>query len=170
MKIRGFETVRRNWSRIGKDVQEHVLSIILKDGDGRKAFSYVKEIIEKLRKKQIPLEKLTIFTQLQKELDSYSSVGPHVAVAQRMKELGRVVGPGTVIPYIVVEGKGKIRDRAKLPEEVSQKSYDAEYYINNQIIPSVGKIFEVLGYKEEDLLGESVESKKQKNLSAFFKK
>jgi len=29
---------------------------------------------------------------------------------------------------------------------------DEDYYINNQIIPSVEKIFEVLGYNKEDLI------------------
>jgi len=170
IRIRGFETVRRNWSIIGKEVQEKVLNIILKEQDAKKAFDYVTDVINKLRKKEIPLEKLVIFTQLQKDMDSYTAVGPHVAVAQRMKALGKLVGAGSMIKYIVTEGKGRIRDRAKLVEETSQSEYDAEYYIKNQIIPSVGKIFEVLGYKEEEILGKSEESKKQQNLNTFFGK
>jgi DNA polymerase elongation subunit (family B) len=169
IKIRGFETVRRNWSLIGKEVQEQVLNIILREGDGNKAFSYVKEVIDKMMRKEIPPEKLIIFTQLQKEIESYASVGPHVAVAKRMKELGKVVGPGTVIPYIVTEGKGKIRDRAKLPEETAKDSYDAEYYINNQIIPTVGKLLEVMGYSTDELIEGGQVKKSQSSLNSFFK-
>ncbi|MEM3370935.1 MAG: DNA-directed DNA polymerase [Candidatus Woesearchaeota archaeon] len=169
LKIRGFETVRRNWSIIGKEVQAKVLRMILERGEGEAAFKYVRQIIEKLKEKKIPNEQLIIYTQLQKGVDEYNSVGPHVAVAQRMKELRKVVGPGTIIPYIVVEGKGRIRDRAKLPEEAEEGSYDSEYYISNQIIPSVGRIFEVLGYEEEELVGGAQGEKQQRNLSSFFK-
>ncbi|MCX6710172.1 MAG: DNA-directed DNA polymerase [Candidatus Woesearchaeota archaeon] len=170
IKIRGFETVRRNFSFIGKEVQENILNIILRENDSKKAFDYVIKTIEQLRKKEIPIEKLVIITQLQKNTEDYDSIGPHVAVAQRMKELGKPVGIGTMIRYIVTEGKGRIRDRAKLPEETKDGEYDAEYYIKNQIIPSVGKIFEVLGYKEEELLGKSEEEKAQSSLHSFFKK
>jgi DNA polymerase elongation subunit (family B) len=168
IKIRGFETVRRNWSVIGKEVQERLLNIVLREGDAKKAFEYVKDMIVKIRMKEIPLEKLIIFTQLQKDIEKYNSVGPHVAVAQRMKELGRAVGPGTMIQYIVTEGKGRIRDRAKIPEETSQESYDAEYYINNQIIPSVGRILEVMGYPEDAFVEADAKEKSQKSLSSFF--
>jgi len=39
MKVRGFETVRRNWSPIAKEAQNHVLKILLSDGDSEKAIS-----------------------------------------------------------------------------------------------------------------------------------
>jgi DNA polymerase I len=42
--------------------------------------------------------------------------------------------------------------------------YDDEYYINNQVIPAVQKIFEVLGYSKEELIG-----KLQTTLEGFFK-
>jgi len=171
LKIRGFETVRRNWSIIGKEVQAKILQMILEHGNGDAAFRYVRNVIEKLKKKEIPNEQLVIYTQLQKGIEDYSAVGPHVAVAQRMKQLGKYVGPGTIIPYIIIEGRGRIRDRAKLPEEAPEGGYDSQYYISNQIVPSVGKILEVLGYSEEDILGGgSREGVKQKDLSSFFKK
>ena len=72
--------------------------------------------------------------------------------------------PGTMINYIVVAGRGQIRDRAKFPEEVKEGQYDPEYYISHQIIPCVEKIFEVLGYKKDDLIA----SKTQKKLESFF--
>ena len=53
---------------------------------------------------------------------------------------------------------------AKLPEETAQQAYDADYYINNQVMPAVGKIFEVMGFAEEDLIQE----KEQSTLGKFF--
>jgi DNA polymerase I len=164
LKIRGFEMVRRNWSFIAKDVQEKVLEIVLKENNKVKAVEYVKSVVEELRNKTIPLEKVVIHTQLQKDIAAYTAKGPHVAVAQRLKNQGVSVGPGSIIKFVVTQGSEKIRDRAKLPDEVKQEDYDADYYINHQVIPAVERIFNVLGYTKEDLL----ESKEQKKLEGFF--
>ena len=149
LKIRGFETVRRNWSFIAKEVQKDVLKIILQEKDAKKAANYVKQTIADLRANKVPVEKMVIFTQLQKEISEYNSMGPHVAAAQRMKDKGIEVGSGSMIKYVIIKGDGmkksdkRIRDRVRLLEEISQKDYDSEYYIKNQIIPSVERIFAV---------------------------
>ena len=165
--IKGFETIRRNWSFIAKETQREILNIILKEGNPKKAFNYVKEIIINLREKKIPIEEVVIHTQLQKAISEYDSIGPHVAVAQRMVDKGIPVSPGSIIKYVITKGnkKGRIRDRAKLPEEINQNDYDADYYINNQIIPSVEKIFEVLGFEKDDLIN----SLNQSKLDTYFK-
>ncbi len=163
MKIKGFETVRRNYSLIAKHVQETVLNIVLREEAPEKAFAYVKQVIADLRERKIPKEQVIIFTQVQKALDSYENVGPHVAVARRMKEKGMHVGPGSIIGFIVTKGNGIIRDRAKLPEEVEGNDYDPDYYINHQIVPGVANIFSVLGFKEEELL----KSTEQKGLGKW---
>jgi len=165
LKIRGFETVRRNWSHIAKEVQEKVLKTILKEKDSEKAFNYVKGVVQQLRKKEVTIEKVIIHTQLKKEISSYDTVGPHVAVANRMKDKGIQVGPGLIIKYVVVKGGKRVRDRARLPNEVKQDEYDADYYIKNQVIPAVEKIFDVLGYSKEELIQKSG----QKKLERFFK-
>jgi DNA polymerase elongation subunit (family B) len=163
MKIRGFESVRRNWSFIAKDVQKRVLEIVLKEHDAAKAKLYVRDVVEKMRKNTIPLDKVVIHTALSKATTGYTSIGPHVAAAQRMEAKGMTVGAGSVIKYVVVKGKGKIRDKVKLPEETSQDEYDGEYYITNQILPGVERIFAVLGIKVDDLMS----STKQSSLEGF---
>ena len=163
MKIRGFETVRRNWSFIAKEVQREVLEIILKEHDDKKAKAYVRQVVEDLRKNKIPLNKVIIGTALSKGTEAYSSVGPHVAAAQRMESKGVSVRAGMIIRYVVIKGKGKIRDKVKLPEETAQEEYDGEYYVQNQIIPGVERIFAVLGIKVDDL----VSTTKQCSLEGF---
>jgi DNA polymerase, archaea type len=69
-----------------------------------------------------------------------------------------------MIKYIVAEGAGRIRDKAKIPGEVNEGKYDAEYYVNNQVIPAVEKILEVLGYDKDELIASD-----QSKLGAFFK-
>ena len=164
LKIKGFETVRRNWSLIAKDVQENVLEIVLRENDTQKALDYVKQVISDLRSKKIPLHEVIMHTQLQKEILDYANKGPHVAAAQRLKNKGKQISPGTIIKYVVTQGNDIIRNRVKLPDEVKDTDYDANYYIDNQVVPAVERIFNVLGYKKEDLL----EIKEQTKLEGFF--
>ena len=164
LKIVGFETIRRNVSSIAKDTQEQALNIILKENDKEKAVKYVQDIIQKLREKKITKDQVIIHTQLQKDITSYDQAGPHVVVAIRMQQKGINVGMGTLIKYIVVQGNEIVSKRSKIPEEVEEGEYDPEYYINNQVIPSVERIFNVLGYSKEEL----IESKEQSKLGSFF--
>lgn len=162
--IKGFESVRRNTSIIAKETQEKVFDIILKEKDNEKALKYVKQVIDDLRNKIVDLDKVVISIRLKKDISEYDARGPHVAVAQRLKNKGVNVGPGSSIRFIVTRGKDIIRNRSRLPEEVKQEEYDSDYYINNQVIPAVERIFNVLGYKKEDL----TELKEQTKLEGFF--
>ncbi len=164
MKVRGFETVRRNLSRIAKETQEKVLQMILNGEAKENVAGYVMDIIKELREKKVSTEKVTIKTQITREVKSYENIPPHVAIAMKMQERGEKVGAGTTVSYVVTEGRSIIRDRAKLPEEVVEGEYDPEYYIANQVVPAVGKILEVIGYHSSQLL----EEREQKKLESFF--
>lgn len=170
MKIRGFETVRRDWCNLSREVQDDVLSTILKEGKAKSSLNYVKKIIMNIRNKKIPTEELIIRTQLKKGIEEYVAIGPHVVVAKRMLQLGMPVGAGSLIEYVVAEVKAKksktkerIREKARLPDEVKQGKYDVDYYIEHQIVPAVEHIFAIFGVTKEQLL----ESKKQRKLHEF---
>ncbi|MBL7055711.1 ribonuclease H-like domain-containing protein [Candidatus Woesearchaeota archaeon] len=165
IKIKGFESVRRNTSTISKETQEKVFEIILNEHDNKKAFEYVKGVINDLRNKKIPLDKVIISTQLKKPIEEYDAKGPHVAVAQRLKNRGENIGPGSSIQFVVTPGSDIIRNRARLPDEIKEGEYDQDYYINHQVVPAVERIFNVFGYKKEEL----IESKDQTKLEGFFK-
>jgi len=152
--VKGFETVRRNWSFIAKEVQKEVLNIILKEKNKNKAFAYVKDVVEKLKKNKIDINKLIISTQLQKPIDEYENVGPHVAAAKLLEKKGKPALPGMLLKFIICKGEGKIRDKVKLPEDVKNEDYDSEYYIYHQVIPAVETIFNVLGLNIEKQLTE----------------
>lgn len=161
VKITGFETVRRNWSVLAKDVQERVLTLVL-DGRKEEALDYVKNVIKELKEGKLPLEKLILKTQITRELSSYSSVGPHVYVAKELEKKGEKIFPGMVIEYVIADGTGLVRERAMLPEEV--RKYDAGYYLYSQLLPAVIGIFDVVGITEDDILGRG----KQTGLGKFF--
>ncbi len=163
MKVIGFETVRRDWSLLARETQLKVIEIILKENNPTKAKKYIDDIIKQIKSRKIDLPKLVIKTKLTKALGSYANIGPHVAVALRMKEKGIPVGPGSMIEYVVSDKGGKnVRDKARLIEECKKGAYDVEYYLNNQILPAHEKIFEALGFKKEDVVG-----KKQQTLGDF---
>ncbi|HLD79169.1 MAG TPA: DNA-directed DNA polymerase [Candidatus Nanoarchaeia archaeon] len=163
LKITGFETVRRNWSPLSKEVQKKVLGLVLQE-KVQEALKYVKDTIKELRGGKVSFDRLVLKTQITRELSSYSSYAPHVKVAQEMKERGEVVEAGTIIPFIIVKGKGLVRDRAKIPADAVAGEYDAEYYVDHQLIPAVASIFAALGYKEEEVFKES----SQTGLGKFF--
>ncbi|MBS3093978.1 ribonuclease H-like domain-containing protein, partial [Candidatus Pacearchaeota archaeon] len=99
IKIRGFETVRRDWCNLARETQNKVLDLILKNGDEKKAVELVKEVIEKIKKRDIDLNKLIIKTQLKKSIEEYKSEGPHVTIAKKMREQGKPVNIGMLIEY-----------------------------------------------------------------------
>ena len=163
IKVKGFESVRRNTSVIAKEVQSKVFEIVLKEEDNEKALKYVKSVISKLKDKKIKVDKVVIQTQLTKDIDDYDNISPHVAVALRMEKKKMPVGPGVLVRYVIKSGKEKISERARLPDEIKKEEYDADYYINNQVLPSVEKIFEVLGYEKDDII-----ENEQSKLGSFF--
>ncbi|HLC62169.1 MAG TPA: DNA polymerase domain-containing protein, partial [Candidatus Nanoarchaeia archaeon] len=124
----------------------------------------VKSVIKDLRNKKIPLAGVIMHTQLTKEILDYANKGPHVAAAQRLINKGRKIVAGSIIKYVVTQGSDIIRNRVKLPDEVTESDYDSDYYIHNQVVPAVERIFNVLGYTKEDLL----ETKDQTKLAGFF--
>lgn len=164
IKITGFETVRRNWSPIAKKVQKEVIKIVLKENDSNKALKHVKKIIEELRKNKIKIEDVVMTTQLQKNIEEYVQIGPHVAVAKRMKAKGLNVSSGSMIKYVVVKGKGMIRDRARAIDDMKNEKYDSDYYINNQVVPAVEGILSVFGHEKDEIISD----KTQSNLGKFL--
>ncbi|MFA5381629.1 MAG: DNA-directed DNA polymerase [Candidatus Micrarchaeia archaeon] len=149
IKIRGFELVRRDWSKIAKRTQMNILKAILQEGNKEKAVKIVKDTIQNLKEGKVDLEDLVIFTQLQKSLNSYAITSPELSAAKKAIARGKKIEKGTLIGYIITKKGNSISDKAELLEFA--EDYDADYYINKQILPSVLKILKELGYSEEDL-------------------
>ncbi|NOR85409.1 hypothetical protein GQ473_04770 [archaeon] len=155
--IRGFEQVRRDWSPLAKETQEKILTLVL-NNKKQEAINYLKQIIKDLKDKKIKKEKLGIYTQLTRSVDKYTQIGPHVAAAKKAIAKGVKIHPGQTIQYIITAGSGKISDKAELFEFA--KTYDSDYYLNNQILPASMRILSVLGITKDDILNKG----KQKGL------
>ncbi|MEW6593093.1 MAG: DNA-directed DNA polymerase [Candidatus Hadarchaeota archaeon] len=166
MVVKGLEFVRRDWAALAKRTQEAVLEAILRDGSKEKAARIVKEVTKKVLEGKVDLDDLIIYTQLKMPIESYRAIGPHVAAAKKLKAKGVSIEPGMMIAYVEAKGAGSISDRAIPVDEFKGMKYDADYYVDNQILPAVMRIMEVLGYNESDL---KFERHKQTGLEKFIK-
>jgi DNA polymerase elongation subunit (family B) len=157
IKIRGFETVRRDWCGLSRGLQDLVLRKILMDGNEKGALKEVRNVVSRLESRNVELEDLIIKTKMKRNVDEYVSEGPHVVAAKKMIGSGVNVGVGTYVEYFVGEGSGKkVGDRVFLKGE--RVKYDIEYYLKKQILPAVEGIFDVFGVDVVAVLeGESQE-------------
>jgi len=159
IKIRGFETVRRDWCKLTRNLQSEILADVLNEGNEKKALARFKEVVNKLKSRDVYMEDLMIKTQLRRDISDYVSEGPHVVAAKKMEEKGIPVSVGMVVEYYIGEGSGKrIGDRVYLPGDTVK--YDVDYYLKNQVIPAVENIFEVFDIDVEA----EVEDEKQEKL------
>ncbi|MFB6174860.1 MAG: DNA polymerase domain-containing protein [Candidatus Nanohalobium sp.] len=155
MKITGFEQVRRDWSPIAKRTQKEVLRKVLED-DVDEAFEVAKERIEQLKQGEIPIEDLKIYTTLTKPPEEYESTSPHVEAAKKAKQRGEEIQEESTITYVITSTGHSISDRAEILEYA--EDYDADYYIENQVIPAALRVLKVFGYTEDQLKGKGKQS------------
>lgn len=164
LKIRGFETVRRDWCSLARKTQNDVLRMVLQDGNEKEALSYVKDVIKKLKERKIQKEELIIKTMLQKPLSEYKAISPHVIAARKMEERSIPMDGGGLIEYFIAETREKkklVRDKVKLPDEKGE--YNIEYYLKKQILPAVENIFQVFNVD----INEMIDGKRQTKLGDF---
>ncbi len=170
LKIRGFETVRRDWCDLAREMQNKVLKMILEDGNDKRALDYVKEIAEKIKQRKVEKSEILIRTQLKKPISEYKAISPHVIAAKKMEEKHIPIDEGALIEFYIAEPgvphlrekkKQLVRERVKLANE--EGDYDVEYYLKHQILPAVENIFQVFNLDINIIL----DKKKQKTLMEF---
>ncbi|MEM4588260.1 MAG: DNA-directed DNA polymerase [Nanopusillaceae archaeon] len=162
IKLRGFEAVRRDWSELSKKVQEDVIKLALKE-DKEGIILYLRDIINKIRKKELPLEYFIIREQLRKNLSEYEVEAPHVVAAKKYKDRGYKVTEGFIVEYIVCVGGEKISDKVKIPDECKNKEYDPEYYIEKQVFQPIEGILRLFNINKEIIVSG------QRDILRFFK-
>ena len=161
--IKGFESVRRNVSKISKETQEKVLMMMLEEKDPKEVIEYVKNTVKKIREKKVSVSDLIISTQTSKDLKKYANITPHVAAAMKMSKDKKITA-GTSVQYVVGDGEGLIRDRVMLPDEIKEGGYDSEYYIRHQVIPAVERLLDLIGCDSESI----TEPHTQKKIENWF--
>ncbi len=157
MVMKGIETVRRDWCELTGDTMKDIIEIILKKNNVKEAVTHFKEVVKDLLEGKIGIDKLTITKTITKKPEAYAGVQPHVEVIKKMKQRGEMEIPGTGdrIGYVIVKGMDLLSKRAEDPGYVQEKGLqlDSRYYIDNQLLPPLERIFNAIGVTKEELLG-----------------
>lgn len=159
IKVKGMETVRRDWCELTSVTLNRVLELVLIKGDVDQAVEHVRSIVSKVRnldpaKDSEIIESLVLTRTLTRKTESYKNKQPHLTVVEKLKErTGVVPSIGTRIPFVITAGKGLFVDRAEDPDYVREHNIpiDVDYYIKKQILPPVERILEVFGVNVSSL-------------------
>lgn len=155
--MKGIETVRRDWCDLTGETLNKVLEIVLREQNPKKALAYIKEIILKLGKNEIPIDKLIVTKSISKSLREYKGIQPHIEVMKKMRkrDLATAPGVGDRIGFVITHGTQLMSMRAEDPDYVKKTGMkvDSKYYIENQIIPPLERVFESMGISKSELLG-----------------
>ena len=153
--MKGIETVRRDWCNLTEKVLSNVLNILLKEQDVSKAFEYVKDVIKKLEKNEVDINDLVIVKSLTRDLSEYKGTQPHIELVKKLmkRSLDKVPAIGDRIGYVIVAGPDIISKRVEDPEYVvaNNLKIDVRYYLENQILPPIERILEVVGISKQQL-------------------
>lgn len=158
IKVKGMETVRRDWCELTTKTIEKVLELVLKEGKVDDAVILVKNTINSIKTIDAasPLfEDLILTRQYTKKIESYKNRQPHITVIEKLRKRGIVSHVGDRIPFVIVAGNAIFVDRAEDPEYAQKKNLpiDVDYYINKQILPPVERILSDFGVTREMLRG-----------------
>jgi DNA polymerase elongation subunit (family B) len=146
-KSMGIAVKRRDNAPIVKDVFGGALDILMEERDIRKAQSFVQEMLVKVMKNEMPLDKFIVTKQLR---DDYKNPGQiaHAVLAERMKERDEGSAPqvGDRLAYIYVAER---KDKKKQGDKIEQVDYarqkglkpDTEFYITNQLQNPLAQLF-----------------------------
>jgi DNA polymerase I len=155
--MKGIETVRRDWCELTSETMGQIIEIILKHNDVKEAVNYFRGVVKKLLDGEIDIEKLVITKTITKRPEAYVGVQPHVEVIKKMKQRGDldIPGVGDRIGYVIVKGTQLLSKRAEDPDYVREKGLklDSQYYISNQMLPPLERIFSAISVDREELLG-----------------
>ncbi len=155
LEMKGVETVRRDWCLLVSETMKVVIEVILKENDIKKAVSYFKGVVGDLVKGKIDINKLVITKTITKKPENYDGVQPHVELVKKVSARGIDVGVGDRVGYVIIKGMDILSRRSEDPNYVVEKGLelDSNYYIENQLLPPMERIFTALGISKSELLG-----------------
>jgi DNA polymerase I len=157
IETKGIETVRRDWCDLTSETIEKVLEIILKENDIKKAVKYFKCVVNEIIEGKIPIDKLVITKTMTKKAEGYDGIQPHAELVKKLKKRSPAEAPGIGdrIGYVIIKGLDILSKRAEDPTYVLEKGLeiDSRYYVENQLLPPLERIFDALGVSKTELLG-----------------
>lgn len=148
-KEMGIVLKRRDNAPIVKDVYGGIIDILMKEKNITMAIQYLKQYLQKLTDKSIPMDKLIITKSLRGYYVNPRGIA-HKVLADRIaaREPGNKPGSGDRIPYAyIVTPKTSMKltqgDKIETPQFITANNLKIDYsfYISNQIMKPVGQLF-----------------------------
>jgi DNA polymerase elongation subunit (family B) len=146
-KTMGVALKRRDNAPIVKDIFGGALDILMEKRDIRPAQEFVKDMLVRVLKNELPMEKYIITKQLRDDYKNPEQIA-HRVLADRMGERDPGTAPqvGDRLPYIYVANR---KDEKKQGDKIEHVDYvrakglkpDTEFYITNQIQNPVAQLF-----------------------------
>ena len=160
IKVRGMETVRRDWCELTSKTLNRSLELVLMEGKVEEALDLAKSVIDRLQRLDLRedpeiLEDLVLTRRYTKSTASYKNKQPHVQLAEKMRARGGPVpSVGDRVPFVIVRGRGLFVDRAEDPSYALRNGLliDTDYYINKQILPPLLRLLSPFGVSKEQLV------------------
>lgn len=166
--VRGLEVRRGDWCDLAKEVQQEVIDALLEARDPARATEIAKRAVEDVREGRVPLGKLTIHKTLTMDPSAYKGKQPHAIAVEKARELQPDFKPliGAKLGYVIVAGKESlVSDRARLVDFLDERDVvDADYYIENQLLPAALRVLGYFGVDADELTGRP----QQKSLEEWF--
>jgi DNA polymerase elongation subunit (family B) len=179
----GIVLRRRDNAPIVKDVYGGALDIILEEKDVGKAAEFVKSMLVKVMKADLPIEKFAITKQLRDDYKAmqvgysgHATIPAHRILANRMtkRDPGNAPSVGERLQYVYIQTDKKLQaDKIETIDFVQKNklTLDSQFYITNQIQNPVAQLFALCieslpGYHEprpsylkmyEGMIGEGTE-------------
>lgn len=187
IKIKGLETVRRDWTELTSDVLNGIIEELLRNGDTNAAVKVCQDAIAQIRNLDYEdtetLQKL-LLTRRYRGNHNFKTEQPHDVVARKCLERGtKAYLEGDRIPYVIITGgdssfmedsriqSTKLVDKAEDLDYVIEHNLqlDKEYYIQRQIVSPAMRLLGSFGVTEDVLVnGGSVQPKAISTQSTLF--
>ena len=161
----GIVLKRRDNAPIVKDVYGGALDIILEHKDVKRAAEFVKTMLVKVLKSELPIEKFAVTKQLRDDYKAMAedykgsaTIPAHRILADRMttRDPGNAPSVGERLQYVYIQTDKKLQADKIETIEFMQKNklkLDSQFYITNQIQNPVAQLFALCidkldGYRE----------------------
>ncbi|MEZ5335527.1 MAG: DNA polymerase domain-containing protein [Methanolobus sp.] len=128
IKVKGMETVRRDWCELTSKTLNRILELVLKEGNVEGAVPHVRSVVDGVRNIDVKndsgiIEDLTMTRMFSKKASSYKNKQPHLTVAEKIeRRTGSPPPVGERIPFVIIAGKDLFVNRAEDPEYVRENN------------------------------------------------
>ena len=143
--VKGLQVVRRDSCPYVRETLKQLLNMVLESEDPKPAVNFAKQSAKDLKAGLVSIEKLMLSKQLASD---YKVKMPHVEVRDKIRARAPGSEPqqGDRVQFVIVEGRGRMFEKAEDPEWVKTNSLkiDYEYYFDHQLKKPVCDLLEPL--------------------------